>query len=125
MPKLSALSPQKIASLLGLAYRAKRVSLGEDVLDAFKKRKLELVLIAKDASEKTKARYLRKCAYYRIPWNNELDSSLLAQALGKVNVKVLAINDRGFVRLLAEKGGLIIHGQTTQKQESQENIQGE
>lgn len=87
--------------LLGLIYRAKKMVLGEEVLNNLKKCKL--IFIASDTSDKNKERYLRKCEYYKIKHIDVYESSDLSNALGKNNVKLIGIVDKGFADSLLLK----------------------
>ena len=80
--------------MIGLAYRAKKVLLGKSCLDEIKK--VRFLFIAGDASDKTKERYLKKCAYYDIPYCLEYDGEALSGSLGRNNVKIIGIADEGF-----------------------------
>ncbi len=101
-----------VLKLLGLAYRAGKLILGEEVLHQI--RKVRLLFLASDISEGSRERYLKKCHYYGIPHIDVFDTEGLSSALGKNNVKVIGVADKGFVDALKEK--LIekegYHGQT-------------
>ena len=88
-------------NLLGLAYRANKTVLGEQVLK--KIRKVKLLILASDISEKSRERYLKKCHYYRIDSMEDFNSVELSQALGKENVKVIGILDEGFKKAILKK----------------------
>ena len=79
---------------LGLAYRAKKVVLGEEVLNRIDK--VKLLFIASDISEKSRERYEKKCHYYKIGHIDDFSGEELSSALGKNNVKVVGILDKGF-----------------------------
>lgn len=87
--------------LLGLIYRAKRMLLGEEVLDNM--RDIKLILLASDISEKSKERYLKKCTYYKIDYLDCFTSEQLSSAIGKKIVKVIGITDSGFKKTLLDK----------------------
>lgn len=90
-----------VLSLLGLVYRAKKVVLGESVLESISK--INFLFIASDASDKTKERYLKKCYFYKIPYSVEYNSDELSNAIGKSNCKIIGINNRGFAKSIQEK----------------------
>ena len=79
---------------LGLAYRARKAVLGEEVLNRIDK--VKLLFIASDISEKNRERYEKKCHYYKIDHIDEYSGEQLSSALGKNNVKVVGILDKGF-----------------------------
>jgi len=93
----------KIMNLLGLAYRANKiVTIEKEVLKAIKTKKAKLVLVACDASPKTKDRFDKKCFFHKIPLYFHLQSDEIAHALGKSLSKIVAITEDGF-KEIAEK----------------------
>ncbi len=86
---------------LGLAYRARKTVLGEEVLNRISN--VKLLLIASDISEKSRERYEKKCYYYGIDCIDDYSSTELSQALGKNNVKAIGILDEGFKDALLKK----------------------
>ena len=88
----------RVLQTLGLAYRAKRVILGEDILDNISN--VKLVIIASDISEKSRERFLKKCSYYEIKYIDSFSSDEISSALGKNNIKVVGIIDEGFKKSL-------------------------
>ena len=88
----------KTLSTLGLAYRAKKLVLGEEVLNQISD--VKLIIIANDISEKSRERFLKKCNFYNIEYIDRFTSSEISNALGKNNVKVVGIIDEGFKETL-------------------------
>ena len=84
----------KTLSTLGLAYRAKKLVLGEEVLNQISN--VKLIIIANDISENSRERFLKKCNFYNIEYIDRFTSSEISNALGKNNVKVVGITDEGF-----------------------------
>ena len=87
--------------ILGLAYKAKKTVLGEEVLK--KIAKVDLLFIASDISEKSRERLEKKCFHYGIPLNDRFSAEQLSAALGRKIVKVIGITDKGFAETLLEK----------------------
>lgn len=88
---------EKVLSLLGLAYRAKKIINGEEsVLYALKQGKCKLVLVACDASSKTIDRLEKKCFFYKVEINKDFSTDELSMSIGKGLVKVMALTDQGF-----------------------------
>ena len=56
----------KAMGLLGLAARARKIVSGEVVLTSIQNHSAKLVVIANDASENTKKKYVDKCTYYNV-----------------------------------------------------------
>ena len=52
---------KQVASLLGLAMRARKLATGESALKAVQSQQAHLVFIASDASDNTKKKYIDKC----------------------------------------------------------------
>lgn len=90
-----------VLSLLGLAYRAKKIVLGETCLEKISK--VKFLFIASDASDKTKERYLKKCEYYNIPHTSEYDCASISMSLGKNNTKIVGVIDKGFTEAIKRK----------------------
>ena len=91
-------------SLLGLAARARKVADGEfKALEAIKKKKACLILLAKDASENTAKKFRDKAAYAKIPVMECASMELLGRAIGKDDRAVIALLDRGFGEALQAK----------------------
>ena len=83
---------------LGLAYKAKKIILGETIYDNLSK--IKLIIIAKDISLGNKKRILKKCESYKIDYIDTYDSKDLSQAIGKNNVKLIGIIDDGFKKMI-------------------------
>lgn len=97
---------KKILSLLGPAFRARKIVTGDALLKAIRSRKVECVLLADDASENTKKKYLDKCSYYHIPIFIFADIDSLSKAIGKDNRVCVGISDKGFaVKIKSMIGG--------------------
>ena len=92
----------KIFKQIGLAYRAKKITLGTDkIIELGKKGKLNLIIISDQASYNTQKLIQDKLETTNIPMiivNDEKQQ--LAQSIGKKNVKVLAIQDKGFAKTM-------------------------
>ena len=85
-----------VLKIIGLAFRAKKVVLGEEVLNRISK--VSLLFLAADISDKSKERYLKKCFFYKIDYIDSYDSLVLSKAIGKNNIKILGIIDKGFAQ---------------------------
>lgn len=93
---------ERWASLLGLANRAGMVVSGEEtVLTAVRNHEAKLVLVARDASQRTMDMWENKCTYYNIPLYVVTDRYTLGGAIGKAHRVVVAVKDRGFSQKLA------------------------
>lgn len=86
---------------LGLAYRAGKIVLGTDaVIDRLRKNELFLVILANDASDNTKKKINDKCKTYETKVLMDFNAEQISKSLGKSDVKVLGITDRGFASLI-------------------------
>ena len=87
----------KICGLLGLATRAGKVVFGtEAVLKEIEKNRTKLVIIAIDASERTKMKFKNICNEKNIPIKEALMMDELSKTIGKDNKAVLGIKDINF-----------------------------
>ena len=89
---------QKALNLLGLALRARKLESGSPtVLDAVRKQRAKLVIIAEDASPNTKKQFLNKCDFYNIPSYIMFSKDEITRAVGKERT-VCAFTDNGFAQ---------------------------
>ena len=90
-----------ILSTLGLAQRAGKLINGEKrILETVSSTQTGLIFLAKDAGDNIKKKIRDKAHTYQIPVIETYDSDTLSSAIGKTNRMVLAVIDKGFVRLL-------------------------
>lgn len=95
------MNEQQFLNFLGLAMRAGKIKSGESViLTELKKQRLQLVLIANDASDNTKKTLVNKCQTYQIPYRIVSDRFALGDALGKASRVNIGITDQGFAKKL-------------------------
>lgn len=92
------MNKQKILNLLGLAQRARKVVLGEEiVLNTLAKNEHNIVFLASDAGENIKNKILKKTEYYDALLVNTITTDELSKAIGKNNRKVILVSDKGFI----------------------------
>jgi ribosomal protein L7Ae-like RNA K-turn-binding protein len=88
---------EALMKLLGLARRAGKLALGAEAVTRLVDRgKRPLVIVASDAGDGQAARYAR-LSPVRAVWNDVVDRAALAQALGRGDLAVVAIDDPGFL----------------------------
>ncbi|SDJ71636.1 YlxQ family RNA-binding protein [Sediminibacillus albus] len=88
-------------NLLGLAFRAGKLSLGEEaIIRDIQRQKAKLVLIARDTGVQTRKKITDKCLYYKIPLIEVDDRETISQAIGKSGRVAVAILDTGFAAKL-------------------------
>lgn len=90
-----------VLKLLGLARRAGKLVLGEEVYHQI--RKVKLLFLASDISEGSRERVLKKGHYYKIAYLDGYDTEQLSSALGRNNVKVIGVTDQGFADAIRKK----------------------
>lgn len=91
----------KIYSMIGIANKGGKVAIGYDVTCLnIEKNKSVLVLIAADASEKTKKNILYVCNKYNCKYIEYGEKDLLGKCLGRKMVGVLSINDENIASYL-------------------------
>ena len=90
-----------VLNTLGLAYRAKKLVLGEEILKRISQ--VELIFLASDISEKSRERFEKKCFHYHIGHIDTFTGAQLSAALGKNNVKAIGVTDKGFKELLLKE----------------------
>ena len=94
---------EKLHSLLGLAMRAGKLVSGEDgtMLD-LKKNKLNLVIVATDASNNTKKLFKDKSSYRKINQIYFATKVELGLAIGKAPRAVIGIKDKALSQKIIE-----------------------
>ena len=89
----------KICGLLGLATRARKISFGTDAcVSDLEKNKIKLVLIAGDASERTKNKFIEICSENNVDVVICLTIDEISHATGKNNKAILGIKDGNFAK---------------------------
>lgn len=85
---------KKILGLIGLATRARKICFGADSVElAIKKKKVQLVIIAIDASDRTKDKFKKLCEEKKIPIIIEGEIAILSKAIGKSNKAIIGVED--------------------------------
>jgi len=85
------------SSFLGLAYRARKVVSGEEtVVQSIRRSQAKLVMLSKDASDRTIKTITDKCRFYKVPVVFVEDRNKLGEAIGKAARVVVAVTDPGF-----------------------------
>lgn len=83
-----------VLGLIGLSARARKISFGSDsVEEEIRKRKVKLLIIAKDSSERTKEKFEKLSKEYKIPTIIDGNIEELSKAIGKNNKAILGIKD--------------------------------
>lgn len=94
---------QKIHSLLGIAMRAGKLVSGEDgTMIDLKKGKLNLVIVAEDASNNTKKLFKDKSSFRHVNCIELSTKSDLGISIGKDSRAVIGIKDIGFANKIIQ-----------------------
>ena len=102
---------ERISGLLGLATRAGKTVFGaEACISSIEKKKVKLLLIAEDASDRTKKNFKEKCEKENIPSVEVLTIEDLSKSIGKINKAIVGIMDVNFSREMLKiiNGGEVI-----------------
>lgn len=74
--------------------------MGDKLMDTLGSGRISLVLLASDASQRTKSMFQKKCEYFNIPIVEVLTIDELSYAIGKTNRVAVGIADQGFSQLI-------------------------
>lgn len=87
----------KICGLLGLARRAGKLTFGtEACLQEIDKNRVNLIIIATDAAERTKMNFKNICNEKKVPIFEILNIEEMSNAIGQSNKAVIGIKDINF-----------------------------
>jgi len=91
-----------VEGYLGIAARARKTVSGAMLMEAVRKKRVSLVLVASDASDRTKKQFQDKCTSYQIPcliWGSINEVSMATGMHMRVAVGIL---DRGLAKNILE-----------------------
>ncbi len=87
----------KLLAMIGLATKAGKITSGEfSVEKSVKDKKSKLVIVADDASTRTKMTFLNMCNYYKVPIFYYSTKEMLGHCIGKGERSSVSINDNNF-----------------------------
>lgn len=101
----------KALRLLGLAKKAGKVSFGtESSIETIKMKKAKLVIVAEDASQRTKRNFQMICERENVEIRFFGTIESISQSIGQVNKAVIVIKDKNFSNEIVKiiDGGEII-----------------
>lgn len=85
---------KKILGLIGFSARARKIAFGTDSVETdIKSKKIKLILIAEDASDRTKNKFKKLSEEYNIPIIIGGSIAELSKAIGKENKAVIGIKE--------------------------------
>ena len=99
----------KALQLLSLAQRAGKVASGEfKTEESVKDGKACLVVVAKDASDNTKKKFINMCSFYQVPILCYGNKEELGHYIGKEFRASLSVNDSGLAdKIISESDNTI------------------
>ena len=89
----------KMLDTLGLAQKARKCIMGDELLNGISKNRVSLVLLANDASERTQKEIKTKASFKNIIVIDLFTKEELSNAVGKFNRVAIGITDDGFSKL--------------------------
>ena len=101
----------KIYGLIGLAMRAGKIAFGADsVEDLIKKRKLKLVIVAENSSDRTKNNFEFICNKNNIPIIIHGNIENISKSIGKQNKAIIGVKESNIANEICKivNGGEII-----------------
>ena len=95
----SSLNMNRALSMISLATKAGKTKSGEFMTEKeVKEGRAHLVIVADDASDKTKKKFQNMCDFYKVPIYFFEDKDTLGHAMGKEFRASLAVTDAGFAK---------------------------
>ena len=102
---------QKLYGLIGLATKASKLVAGTDAcIESIENKSVKLILIAQDASDRTKKLLKEKSKNFNIPICEICEIETLSRACGKNNKAIIGIKEKGFAESIKKilVGGEVI-----------------
>lgn len=97
---------KKILGLIGLAARARKVCFGADSVELqIRKKKVQLVIVAEEASKRTKEKFQKICQEQEIPIMQKGEIETLSKAIGKTNKAIIGIEDKNLAKEIYKING--------------------
>ncbi len=85
---------KKILGLVGLAARARQIAFGADNVETeIKKKQVHLILVSKEASQRTKDKFIKLSSEYKIPIIIDGDIDEISKSIGKSNKAIIGIKN--------------------------------
>ena len=101
----------KVYGLLGLTAKAGKLAFGTDsCLEMIAKKKVKLVIVAEDSSERTINNFKEKCKQNNIDFYIFGKKDDLSKSIGKVNKTVIGVKDKNLAGAIIKilNGGDVI-----------------
>lgn len=101
----------RILGLLGLAARARNVAFGADSVEIeIKKKKITLIIVANEASNRTKEKFQKLSKEFNIPIIIDGSIEEISRSIGKENKAIIGIKDINIAKQIQKinNGGDVI-----------------
>ena len=102
---------KKILGLLGLSARARKISYGADSVEIqLKKKKVKLIIVAEDASDRTKNKFIKLSNEYNVPIIILGKIDEISKTIGKSNKAIIGIEEENISKEIQKinNGGEVI-----------------
>ncbi len=97
------INKEKVYGMLGLAAKAGKITFGaEATKEAILKRKVKLIIVAEDASDRTKSKFMELAKQSNIPVYIIMNIDYLSKSIGKKNKAVVGLIDFNFSNAIIE-----------------------
>ena len=101
----------KVYGLLGLTAKAGKIAFGTDsCLEMISKKKVKLIIVAEDSSERTINNFKEKCMENNIDFYIYGKKEEISKSIGKLNKTVIGIKDKnlaGAIKKILDGGDVI------------------
>lgn len=101
----------RVYGLLGLTAKAGKISFGTDsCLEMIEKKKVKLIIVAEDSSERTINNFREKCKQSNIDFYIFGKKDDLSKSIGKINKTVVGVKDKNLAGAIIKilNGGDVI-----------------
>lgn len=105
----------RVLGMLGISAKAGKVVCGNDAtIEDIERHKVKLVIVAEDASEKTKKNMKYVCEKNKVPILEFGNIDEISRTIGKTNKAIIGIKSKSLSeaieKLIKNNGGDLIHG---------------
>ena len=102
---------KKILGLIGLSARARKISYGADSVEIqLKKKKVKLIIVAEDSSDRTKNKFIKLSNEYNVPIIILGKIDEISKTIGKSNKAIIGIEEENISKEIQKinNGGEVI-----------------
>ena len=102
---------KKILGLIGLSAKARKISYGADSVEIqLKKKKVKLIIVAEDASDRTKNKFIKLSNEYNVPIIILGKIDEISKTIGKSNKAIIGIEEENISKEIQKinNGGEVI-----------------